>query len=126
MAHFAKLDENNVVLEVHVVHDNELIDENGVQQEQKGIEFLINWSGGYQHWKQTSRDGRLRKNFAVLGGVYDVQRDAFIQPKPYASWSLNEETCQWVPPVARPNDGAFYYWDEDKVCWLSNEPGNVI
>ena len=102
MAHFAKLDENNVVLEVHVVHNNELLDHNGVELEQKGIDFLVAWSGGYPHWKQTSYNGNKRKNYAGLGYTFDAVRDAFIPPKPSADATLDEATCQWVVP----NQGA--------------------
>lgn len=118
MAHFAKLDENNVVLEVHVVHNNELLDENGVEQEQRGIDFLINWSNGYLAWKQTSYNGTFRKNYAGIGYTYDPQRDAFIPPKPFPSWTLNEDTCLWEPPVPYPTDGNLYQWDETSINWL--------
>lgn len=101
MAHFAKLDENNVVLEVHVVHNNELLDENGVEQEQIGIDFLIAWSGGYKHWKQTSYNRNFRKNYAGIGYTYDVTRDAFIPPKPLDSATLDEVICQWVIPTVK-------------------------
>jgi hypothetical protein len=95
MAHFAKLDENNVVLEVHCVHNNELL-VYGVEVEAKGIAFLTIWSGGYYNWKQTSYNGSMRKNYAGVGYTYDPDRDAFIPPQPYASWILDEQTCQWV------------------------------
>lgn len=118
MAHFAKLDENNVVLEVNVVHNNELLDENGQESEQKGIDFLTSWSGGYSNWKQTSYNGNFRKNYAGPGYTYDAGRDAFIPPKPYNSWLLNEDTCLWEPPVAHPTDGKMYKWDEDTTSWV--------
>ena len=117
MAHFAKLDENNVVLEVHVVHNNELLDENGVEQEQKGIDFLINWSNGYLAWKQTSYNGSFRKNYAGIGYTYDPQHDAFIPPKPFPSWLLNAD-AQWEAPVAMPTDGQMYSWDEENINWV--------
>jgi hypothetical protein len=119
MAHFAKLDQNNVVLEVHVVHNNELLDENGVEQEQRGVDFLINWSNGYLAWKQTSYNGTFRKNYAGIGYTYDPQRDAFIPPKPFPSWILNEQTCLWEPPVPYPTDGNLYQWDESMTNWVS-------
>ena len=123
MAHFAKLDENNMVLQVHVVHNNEILDENGIEQEQKGIDFLINWSGGYTLWKQTSYNGNFRKNYAGIGYSFDEQRNAFIPPKPFNSWVLNESTCQWEAPVAMPNDGQMYSWDESIQNWtLQNTP----
>jgi len=119
MAHFAKLDQNNNVLEVHVVHNNELLDQNGVEQEWKGAWFLQNWSGGYPYWKQTSYNGNFRKNYAGIGYTYDPQRDAFIPPKPYPSWVLNEDTCLWDAPVPMPSDGNMYQWDEATTSWIS-------
>ena len=118
MAHFAKLDESNNVLEVHVVHNNELLDENGQESEQKGIDFLTSWSGGYTMWKQTSYNGNFRKNYAGIGYTYDSVRDAFIPPKPFNSWILNEDTCLWESPVPYPNDDGRYRWDEDTVSWV--------
>ena len=128
MASFTKLDDNNVVLAVVSVHDNELLDENGNESEQKGIDFLIGWSGGYTNWKQTSYNTvggvhsnggtPFRKNYAGVGYSYDAQLDAFIPPKLFASWSLNEDTCQWQPPVPMPTDGKFYNWDEATTAWV--------
>lgn len=127
MASFTKLDDNNVVLAVISVHDNELLDENGNESEQKGIDFLTQWSGGYSNWKQTSFNTiggvhvnggtPFRKNYAAIGDTYDVQRNAYIRPKPFASWSLNEDTCQWQPPVPMPTDGKFYIWNEENQAW---------
>jgi len=117
MAHFAKLDENNVVLEVHVVHNNELLDENGVEQEQKGIDFLINWSNGYLAWKQTSYNGNFRKNYAGIRYTYRADIDAFVPVKPFASWILNNDTAQWEPPTPMPTDGKMYSWDEATTSW---------
>jgi hypothetical protein len=116
MAYFAKLDENNVVLEVHVVHNNELLVD-GVESEAKGVEFLVNWSGGYQLWKQTSFNATIRKNAAGAGYTYDPDRDAFIPPKTYPSWILDEQTCQWNPPIQYPSDGNRYEWDEQTTSW---------
>jgi hypothetical protein len=118
MAHFAKLDENNVVLEVHVVHNNELLDENGVEQEQRGIDFLISWSNGYLAWKQTSYNGTFRKNYAGIGYSYRQDIDAFVPPQPFASWVLNEMTAQWEAPVAMPTDGKMYNWNEETTNWV--------
>jgi hypothetical protein len=98
MAHFAKLDENNVVIDVIVIHNNELLDESGNEIEAKGIEFLTTWSSGYTNWKQTSYNGSFRKNYATIGGTYDPSRDAFIAPKYDPSWVLNEDICQWESP----------------------------
>lgn len=114
MAHFAELGLNNTVLRVIVVHNNELLDENGVEQEQKGVDFCRNLLGGT--WVQTSYNGNFRKNFAGIGYTYDSERDAFIPPKFYASWVLNEEVCQWEAPVPMPEDGV-YVWNEDTTSW---------
>jgi len=121
MAHFAKLDENNVVLEVHCVHNNELLDENGIEQEQKGIDFLINWSDGYPLWRQTSYNANFRKNYAGVGYTYDSQRDAFIPQQTFPSWVLNEDTCRWEAPVPMPEDGQMYIWDEPTTSWVVME-----
>ena len=116
MAHFAQLDENNIVTQVIVVHNNELLDENGVEQESKGISFCQNLFGG--NWIQTSYNNKIRKNYAGIGFQYDNVRDAFIQPKPYESWLLNEDTCQWEAPIPRPNDDKLYVWDEPTTSWV--------
>jgi hypothetical protein len=131
MASFAKLDENNVVLAVISVHNNELLNDNGNESEQNGIDFLTQWSGGYTNWKQTSYNTiggvhsnggtPFRKNHAAVGYSYDAQRDAFIPPKPFASWLLNEDTCQWQAPVAIPTDGSMYSWDEATTSWVLND-----
>lgn len=96
MAHFAELDENNIVTQVIVVGNNELIDENNIEQEQKGIDFCVNLLGGI--WVQTSYNGTIRKNFAGIGYSYDAERDAFIPPKAncHAEEILDEETCRWT------------------------------
>ena len=91
MAHFAKLDENNVVLEVNVVNNDVLTKD----EEASGIAFLTEWSGGYTNWKQTSYNGTIRKNYAGIGYTYDEERDAFIPPKPEGNFILNEDTCLW-------------------------------
>jgi hypothetical protein len=94
MAHFAQLNDNNVVTEVIVVHNNELLDDNNVEQEAKGIAFCQTLVGG--RWIQTSYNGNIRKNFASIGYTYDAQRDAFIAPQPNGEgWLLEEATCIW-------------------------------
>ena len=118
MAHFAKLDENNIVLEVNVVDNDKLLDSNDVEQESLGIAFLTIWSNGYANWKQTSYNGRFRKNYAGIGYVYDPVRDAFIAPQPFISWVLNEETCLWEPPIAMPDNSKMYMWDETTTNWI--------
>ena len=118
MAHFAKLDANNIVLEVHVVDNDKLLDENNVEREEIGVAFLVQWSGGYTNWKQTSYNNNFRKNYAGVGYSYDSERDAFIPPKFYNSWVLNEATYQWEAPVPYPNDGKEYLWDEATTLWV--------
>jgi hypothetical protein len=119
MAHFAKLDENNVVLEVVVISNNELL-QDGVESEAKGVQFLVDWSGGYSLWKQTSYNGSIRKNYAGIGYTYDATRDAFIPPQPFASWVLNENTCLWDAPTPMPVDGQRYNWNESTTSWVVN------
>jgi hypothetical protein len=116
MAHFAKLDNNNVVLAVHVVN-NDVITIDGAESEQAGIDFLTNLHG-HTKWKQTSYNGNFRKNYAGIGFIYDAVRDAFYTPQPYASWTFNETTCQWEPPIAYPTDGKDYGWFEPNQQWI--------
>ena len=116
MAHFAELGLDSIVNRVVVIHNNELLDENGQESEAKGAAFCRKLFGG--NWVQTSYNGTIRKNFAGIGYVYDAQRNAFISPKPYASWILNENTCQWNAPVAMPIDEKRYVWDEATINWL--------
>jgi hypothetical protein len=118
MAHFAQLDDNNIVTQVIVVDNNELEDSNGVEQEAIGITFCTNLFGADTRWKQTSYNGNIRKNYAGIGDTYDATRDAFIAPQPYASWTLNETTCQWEAPVAYPTDGNLYTWNENNQQWV--------
>ena len=107
MAHFAKLGVGNKVERVEVVH-NDI-----ATTEQAGIDFLNNLYGTRDIWLQTSYNGNLRKNFAGIGFKYDDVRDAFIPPRPQDSWTLNEDTCQWDPPVSCPTDGNGYRWSEE-------------
>src|SRR5210317_2658006 len=126
MASFAKIGLNNKVIEVLSVHNNELLDSNGVEQENIGIDFLTKLTG-WSIWKQTSYNTHggvhdnggtpLRKNHAGIGYTYDEDRDAFIPPKPYNSWILNETTCLWEAPVARPDDDNNYTWNETNQTW---------
>ena len=117
MAHFAKIGLNNIVTEVLVVANRETMDSNGVEQESIGVEFLKILTG-HETWIQTSYNGNFRKNFAGIGYTYDSQRDAFIPPQPYPSWTLNEETCNWTAPVLYPADGKMYRWDETTINWV--------
>jgi hypothetical protein len=114
MAHFAELDPENKVLRVIVVNNNELLVD-GVESEAKGIEFCQSLFGG--EWKQTSYNKNIRKNYAGIGYSYDSSRDAFIPQKPFESWTLDEETCKWKPPVARPDDDSKYTWNEETLSW---------
>ena len=113
MAHFAQI-ENGTVTQVIVVHNNELL-VNNVEVESKGAEFCQNLLGGV--WKQTSYNNNIRKNFAGIGYQYDQTRDAFIAPKPFNSWTLDEATCRWQAPTPYPTDGKSYYWSEDDLSW---------
>jgi hypothetical protein len=110
MAHFAKINSENVVDQVVVVHNNDAPDE------ASGIAFL-NTLFGDGTWVQTSYNNNIRKNYAGVGYTYDNQRDAFIPPQPFPSWLLVEETCQWSAPVAMPTDG-MYSWDEATTSWV--------
>lgn len=116
MAHFAQLDQNNLVTQVIVVANQECLDENGAESETVGVAFCQSLFGG--DWKQTSYNGSIRKNYAGIGYTYDSVRDAFIPPKPYASWTLNEDTCLWDAPIAYPTDGKRYAWDEATTNWI--------
>jgi hypothetical protein len=114
LAHFAKL-ENNIVKQVIVVSNQDILDEQGQESEEKGIAFCSNLLGGT--WKQTSYNGNIRKNYAGIGYTYDEGRDAFIPPKPYNSWLLDEATCQWKAPVDMPTDDKKYTWNEETLAW---------
>jgi hypothetical protein len=107
MAHFAEIDENNLVTRVLVTDNNAL---------NEGYDWLIENFGG--RWIKTSYNATIRKNFAAIGFFYSEELDAFIAPKPFESWLLNEDTCQWQAPVAKPTDGKFYVWNEDVVNWV--------
>ena len=117
MAHFAQLDDNNIVTQVIVVDNNELLDSNDVEQEVIGITFCTNLFGADTRWKQTSYNSTIRKNYAGIGMTYDATRDAFISPQPYASWTLNEDTCRWEAPVPYPTDDNMYTWNETTQQW---------
>ena len=114
MAHFAQL-ENNIVTKVIVVSNQDILDESGQENEQKGIDFCSNLLGGT--WLQTSYNGKIRKNYAGVGYTYDETLDAFIAPKPFNSWLLDETTAQWKAPVDYPTDNKMYSWDEDTTSW---------
>ena len=122
MAHFAKLGTGNIVEKVEVVH-NDI-----ATTEQAGVDFLNNLYKSRDVWKQTSYNSSIRKNYAGVGYTYDQTRDAFIAPKFYESWILNEETCQWEAPVAKPeltqeqiDNNNYYSWNEESKQWDLNE-----
>jgi hypothetical protein len=112
MAHFAILDESNIVTRVEVINNAVVLDGDDVEQEQLGINFLISLYGA-GNYKQTSYNGNIRKNYAGIGYTYDSGRNAFIAPKPYPSWTLVEDTCRWTAPVEEPDDDKVYDWNED-------------
>jgi hypothetical protein len=122
MAHFTQLDANNVVTQVIVVANSDTADANGVEKEYIGAAFCEKLFGGT--WKQTSYNGSIRKNYAGVGYTYNADIDAFVPPKPYASWLLNETTAQWEAPVAMPEDAGtgeptkMYSWDEATTSWV--------
>jgi hypothetical protein len=115
MAHFAEIDNNNVVLRVVVVDNKDTSDAQGVEKEHIGAAYLERLLGGT--WKQTSYNGNIRKNYAGIGYTYNVALDAFVPPKPYPSWVLNSGTAQLEAPVPMPTDGKMYSWDEDSQDW---------
>lgn len=118
MAHFAKLDSNNIVIKVHKVANHVILKSDGTESELKGKQFL-NSLHGTAKWVQTSYNGSFRKNFAGVGYTYDATRDAFIRPKPYPSYVLNETTCKWEAPIPHPTDGSFCEWDEENQEWTN-------
>lgn len=115
MAHFAQLNDQNIVTQVIAVANEELL-LNDVENEDKGIVFCQSLFGG--KWKQTSYGGNMRKNYAGIGFIFDESRNAFIPPQPYPSWILVEETCQWTAPVLYPADGKMYDWNETTLTWV--------
>jgi hypothetical protein len=128
MASFAKLNSENIVITVESVVNEVIKDSNGVEQETIGVQFLKTlYNEPNAIWKQTSYNTHggvhslgktpFRKNHAGIGFTYDETRDAFIPPKPYNSWVLNEETCNWEAPVAYPTDGQRYSWNEETLSW---------
>ena len=106
MSHFAEIDDNNIVLRV-LVGDNDYPNE--------GYDWFVENLGGT--WIQTSYNGNIRKNFAGTGMIYDSERDAFVAPQPFESWTLDEDTFTWTPPIPKPTDDKLYTWDEDSQTW---------
>lgn len=126
MAHYAILDANNIVTNV-IVGKNE--DEDGINWEEfyNAKRTSYNTLGGV-HYDTITRlpsidqSKAFRKNYAYIGGTYDSDRDAFLHPKPFNSWTLNEDTCLWQAPIPYPNNGQDYYWDEDSLSWILISP----
>ena len=128
MASFAKLNSENIVTTVVSVVNEVLKDSNGIEQEQLGINFLKTlYNEPNANWKQTSYNTHggvhnnngtpFRKNHAGIGFTYDSQRDAFISQKPYNSWVLNEQTCNWEAPIPKPDNENQYTWNEETQSW---------
>ncbi len=134
MAYFAKLNSENIVETVISINNTVITDSNGIEQEQLGVDFINQLYKTNDIWKKTSYNTKggkyfnsdntlgdqskaFRKNYAGIGYIYDSNRDAFIPPKPYNSWVLNESTCLWNAPVAYPQDGKRYTWNEEILNW---------
>ena len=125
MAHFAEVDSLSKVIRILVIEDDDTKNSNGNEDEPVGVKYLHDAFGGT--WVKTSYNTYkgihklngtpFRKNYAGIGCTYDEVRDAFIPPKPYASWTLNEETCQWEAPVAQPEEVGPYLWNEATTTW---------
>ena len=132
MAHFAKIGLNNKVIEIVIVNNEVLLDADGNENEINGVNFLTDLTG-WAIWKQTSfnthagvhndSDGTpIRKNYAGIGYIYDEDIDAFYEPQPFPSWTLNKETCLWEPPISRKTDDSntVFVWNEDSKSWDSD------
>jgi hypothetical protein len=117
MAYFAKLGTGNIIEKVISINNSVITDSNGIEQEQLGVDFINKLYNTRDVWKQTSYNKNFRKNYAGIGYQYDQQRDAFIPPKPFNSWILNEDTCLWNAPVAYPQDDNKYKWNEQTLSW---------
>ena len=115
MAHYCRLDENNIVTEVIVIDNKDTADANGVEKEYIGAAFCERLFGGT--WKQTSYNATIRKNYAGIGYSYNSFIDAFVPPQPYTSWTL-DANAQWQAPVAMPTDGKMYSWNEETQTWV--------
>ena len=137
MAHFAQLDSNNVVTQVIVVSNDDTSDSNGVETESIGVAFCQKLLGADTNWKQTSYNGNMRVRYAGIGYSYNASLDAFVPPQPYASWTLDNATANWVSPLGaapaltdeQQAAGSFYSWDEDAyqadntTGWTLTTPG---
>ena len=121
MAYFAKLGTGNIIEQVISINNSVITDSNGIEQEQLGVDFINKLYNTRDVWKQTSYNRTFRKNYAGIGYQYDQMRDAFIPPKPFNSWILNEDTCLWNAPVAMPTEtleeNQHYTWNESTLTW---------
>jgi len=124
MAHFAKLGTGNIIEQVILINNSVITDSNGIEQEKLGVDFINKLYNTRDVWKQTSYNNNIRKNFAAIGYTYDQTRDAFIAPKPFKSWILNEDTCKWESPISSPssytneqNKLVQFRWNENILNW---------
>jgi hypothetical protein len=124
MAHFAQIGYNNEILRVSVVRNEDILDENGNESEEIGIQFLKSIHGPLTNWLQTSYNNNFRYRYAGPGMVYNTQYDVFLAPQPYPSWTLNTETYEWDSPVPEPelteeqrDGGSYYEWNEETQEW---------
>jgi hypothetical protein len=124
MAHFAELDENNIVLRVVVVDNKNILDANNSESGELGIAYCRKIFGQDTRWKQTSYNGNFRIRYAGIGYIYYSDLDAFVLPRPFLSWNLNKVTAKWEPPIPEPEltdadiaNGNNFEWDEDNLCW---------
>jgi hypothetical protein len=124
MAYFAKLGTGNIVEQVISINNSIITDSNGIEQEKLGNDFINKLYNTRDVWKQTSYNNNIRKNYAGIGFHYDQTRDAFIPPKPFNSWILNEDTCRWEAPVTMPeltqeqiDNKNYYSWNESIINW---------
>ena len=130
MAHFCRLDENNIVTQVIVVANEDTTDTNGVEVEEIGVAFCKKLLGAETNWKQTSYNNNFRVRYAGTGYSYNAELDAFIAPKPFESWTLVEETADWESPLgpapelteAQVESRSFYKWDEENLAWVLETP----
>jgi hypothetical protein len=121
MAHFAKLEENNVVTEVVVIDNINNMTPQGIETESVGVAYLQKLFGENTRWIQTSYNATFRRKFAGVGDTYDEENDRFVWVKPYPSWSFDEEAYMWRPPVRFPQDGKDYLWNENLLQWIEYE-----
>jgi hypothetical protein len=117
MAYFAKLGKGNIVETIISINNAVITDSDGIEKEQLGVDFINKLYNTRDVWKQTSYNRTFRKNYAGIGYTYDETRDAFIEPKPYQSWILNENTCRWESPIPYPQDDNRYNWNESTLTW---------